>query len=227
MNLTNLRKRFRLHVPSAKVSSVSDDRVDLLLNEGVNEVNLIAQVYKTPNDNPSEFTSVVGKQVYKFSEEITDYLGISKGGVWITDDNGNYFELIPKTKEWFDDHLDNYWDNSNAIPQYYYIDGDDLVFDSPFSAARTVRIYHLKLATDMDNGNNFPWTNTTTEITAFRPLDKAIVAYAVWQIQPSLGKSAQIQQKEIEFNRAIQLGMRRVRRRRDFTSHESTRMTFA
>lgn len=215
--------RFRILVPAAKKSVVPDSKVHLLLNEGVEEVNQIAKIFKSSTDS----NSVASKQTYQLSDDFPNCTGIAKGGVWYKNDNSKFFRVIPKTREWFDDQLENWWEASDAQPQYYFVEGDDLTFNAPFDAVRSIRLWHLKKTVAMTSGANYPWNNTTTEIIMFRPLDNAIIAYAIREVQNALGKKGDWDKKDTEFQVKIRKGMRRVRRRPDFTSDFAAGMTFS
>jgi len=223
MNRGQLKARFKLLVPSAKKSAVPTATLELLLDEGVEQVNQVAKIFKIETD----FNSEVGKQTYKLSEDVPNYSGIAKGGVWIDDSNSKAVRAFPKTREWFDDNFQNWWEASNAIPQYYFIEGDDLTFETPYSAVRNIRIWHLRKTVSMSSDTRFPWSNGSIEIVAFRPLDNAIVAYAIREVQHALGKSGDWAAKNAEYRAKLILGMRRVRRRPDFLSDFSAEMTIA
>lgn len=223
MTRDELVTRFRLLVPEAKLSVIGNSKVHLLLNEGVEETNQIAKVFKGSTDKNGS----VGKQTYKLSEDFPNCAGIDKGGVWVDNDDGKAFRMIPKTREWFDDNLENWWEASNGYPQYYFVEGDDLTFNTPFDIVRNIRVWHLKKTIPMSSGSNYPWSDSSTEIVKFRPLDNSIISYAIREVQHALGKKGDYAKKDAEFQAKIRRGMRRVRRRPDFTSDHSAGITFA
>lgn len=222
MNRGQLRTRFRLLEPNAKLSVLSNAKLQLLLDEGVEEVNQIAKIYKGFTDKDG----TIGKQTYSLADDFPNFSGMDKGGVWVDDDNSKKFRMIPKTREWFDDNFSNWWEASNAYPQYYFQEGDDLTFNTPFDSAREIRVWHLLKTTSMSSDSNHPWNNSATQIQALRPLDNAIIAYAIREVQRSLGKKGDYVARDAEFQAKVRRGMIRVRRRPDLTSDFSAQMKF-
>lgn len=205
--------RIRRQLPSATVESVSNDDIMTELNIGADECNRYAQIYK----GYTEFTSEIGKQVYALSQYVPNYLGIEKSGVWFLVGT-SLKELFPKTKRWLDLNIRNWKDLGSGEPQWYYVDGNDLLLYPKPSTASTVRIYHLLKATPMDNLNNYPWLNTTTEVTALQPMDKAIIAHARWQLSPAVGK-LEDDPNYSRFLLAVKDAQTQIRRRPDISSN--------
>lgn len=218
MTLTEMITRFKILVPSAIDSGVGNAEITDFLNEAVNEINYVTKIFK----GKTEWESDVGTQTYQFSSKIPNYSGMAKSGVWYETATANKFlEVIPKSEEWLDNYFSNWRDSANGVPQYYFADGDELTFNTPFNAVRTIRVFHTKLAVAMDSGDNYPWNNLTTEITAFRPMDVAIIDYVRWKIQPSLGKDAKGLLTQAQFSASALSGARKIRRRPDRTSYRS------
>jgi len=207
-------------VPSAKKSAISDSKVTTLLNQGCDEVNLLIQIYK----GYTEFTSEADTGIYSLASNVPNYLGMSKNGVWWTTASSTLQRLFPKTMKWLDKRKENWRDGASGEPQYYWQEGDDLGFDPTPSAARTVRVYHLMKATPMTTSTKYPFTNGDSEVTAFRPLDDAIVAYARWKVANMLGKDKLGVLTEQEFIEITKRKARQVRRRPDITSGDAGRM---
>jgi len=226
MTLGQLRARFRARVPSAKSAGITNTTMNNLLNEGVDEVNLIAKVYN--KSNGSEFESTINKQTYSISKDavISDYLAIGKSGIWFEKSDGTFERLIPKTRVWFDDNIRNWREASAGDPQFYYVEGDEIGFDVPFSASRTLRVFHLLKSIAMDSDDNYPWVNTTTEVTALMAMDNAIVAYARWQVQPALGKDKNGVLTEQQFQKEALASGRKVKARDDYSNYFSNGMSF-
>lgn len=210
--------RIRRQLPAATVESISDDDIRTELNIGVNEANRWTQVYK----GYTEFSFVPEQQIYSLSEYVPDYLGITKTGVWWQDASEKFQFRVSKTIKWLDLHIPNWRDAGSGQPFWYWIDGDELGFYQKPSTAYTVRMYHLKKATSMDNNNNYPWKNTTTEVTAFQGIDDAIIAYARMRLSPAVGKDGNENPLYQEFIREINKARQQIRRRKDLMADLDT-----
>jgi hypothetical protein len=143
---------------------------------------------------------------------------MAKEGVYFKNSSGDWTEIFPKTRAWLDQINPNWLnDTSVAVPKWYWVEGDELGFHQKPSTAYTLggRVYHLKKATPMDNGDKYPWTNTTSEITAFIPLDDAIIAYAKWRLAPALGQVTEQDLTYREFIAECSKGAKKVNRRPD------------
>ena len=214
MTLGELVLRVRRQLPAATVESIPDSTIWGELNIGVNYVNRKAQVYQ----GYTEFSFVLEQQIYSISDIAPNYLGIVKSGIWWKDDSDTFKYRIATTRRWLDSKIPNWRDASSGVPFWYWIDGDELGFYVKPSTAWTCRIYHLMKAVSMDNANNYPWKNTTTEVTSLQPLDDAIVSYAIWKLSAAVGKDSNATPEEALFLREIQKGMQEIRRRKDLTS---------
>lgn len=214
MNLGAFVSRIRRQMPSATVESISDAELWSEINLAVDECNRYAQVYK----GYTEFSSVVGKQIYPLSQYVPNYNGISKDGCWYLVGT-SLKELFPKTIRWLDLWIRNWKDMTNGEPQWYWVEGNDLGLYPKPATSSTLRIYHLLKATPMDNSNNYPWTNTTSEVMALQPMDGAIVAYVRWKISSAVGQPGQSDPLYSEYLREIKRAQTQIRRRPDIMSH--------
>jgi hypothetical protein len=224
MTLTELRTLFRIQVPMAKASGIDDAALDVLLNQAPDEINLIAQIYK----GYSDFQVSINDLSNSLPAKVPTYMGMAKGGIFYQDSASNWVQIYPQTKAWFDTNIPNYQNSSAGIPQYYYVEDDVIVWDRPWSAVYTVRIYHLKKATAMSSGSVYPWSGSATQNLTMRPMDNAIVAYAKWRVQPALGKDEQGNYRGgstyNEFIAEVRMGSSKIRRRPDLYAQSTTRM---
>ena len=211
MNLGEMILRVRRQLPAATVESVPSEVITTELNIGVNYVNRAVQVYQ----GYTEFNFVPEQQVYSLATVVPSYLGIVKSGVWWKDDSGTFKYRIAKTRRWLDSNIPNWRDATSGVPFWYWVDGDELGFYLKPSTAWACRVYHLKKATAMDNNSNYPWMNSTTEVTALQPLDDAIISYAIWKLSAAVGKDTRETPEEALYLRELQKGMTQVRRRKD------------
>jgi len=215
MTLSEMTTRVRNQLPAATVESVSDDIIWRELNIAVNECNRLSQVYQ----GYTEFTTVVDKQIYNFSTYVPLYLGMAKDGVWFNNSGTSLKELFPKTIRWLDLWIRNWRDLTSGEPQWYWVLGDDLGLYPKPSTAATLRVYHLKKATAMDNANNYPWTNTTTEVTALQAFDKPITTYARWALTSAVGVPTNEDPLYKRFLLEVKLAKEQTNRRPDWSSH--------
>lgn len=223
MTLNQLIQRLRIQVPDAKKSVVSDADVTTLLNEACDKVNLIAKIYK----GSVLFNMTINVQKYDLSDVASRFVTPDKSPARFLTSDSTYRRMYPKTRAWMDKKVENWLDASAGDPQYYWFDGDEFWCHPKPSATRTngFKLYGLLSAVPMDSGDNYPWTNTTKEIKAFRPMDIALVAYARWQISPALGKDALGKLDYAGFLEEVNRGMRQVKRRPDIMSDDSLQMS--
>lgn len=217
MKLSELLVRVNLAVPNIKTTGISDDEITTLLNQACDEVNLLGKFYQGYTD----FDIVSGTFIYNLSTVCPNYLGMSKKPLLIKDGDRNWTQIIPKTAFWIESFIPNWRDASSAdIAQYYWIEGDELGIYPPIDEARTDsgRLYHLKKATAMSNNDHYPWSGATTEISAFKPLDHALIAFCMWKLGATLNEKTQERYSWEEFLKEVQRGMRQVLRRPDLTS---------
>lgn len=224
MTLLDFKKRVKLGVPNIGSTGISDDYLTTLINQAVDKVNLLTKVYRTYTD----FDIEADTRIYDLSSIAPTYLGRDKRGLFFKDSNDKWQDLIPKTEAWLSERYPDYLNASSVtLPEYYYITGDELGFYPPASTAKTLggRLYHLKKATEMTTDADYPFTGSTTEITAFEPLDDAIIAYCRWKISPSYGAVTDVDLREQEYLKECRKGAMQVKRSPDITNDSSVRIT--
>lgn len=219
MNLGRMISRVRRQLPQASVESISAEDITAELNAGVDECNRLSQVFKGYTDVVAE----VGKQIYPLHTYVPRWLGSSKNGVWWFDvTTGTSYWLFAKTIRWLDLYIRNWRDQVAGHPQWYWTEGNDLGFYPKPSTAGTIRVYHLLKATPMDNNNNYPWENLTTEITALQAFDDAIIAYARWKLSPAVGDAGEANPLFKEFMYEVNKASQQTKRRKDMMSDYDT-----
>lgn len=214
MTLSEMISRVRRSLPSLTVESASDDVIRGELNIGVNEVNRRCQVYR----GYTEFNFVPEQQLYKLNEVCPRYQGITKNGIWWKDDSGKFKYRVAKTMRWLDSQIPNWRDAPSGIPFWYFIENSFIGFYQKPSGSQKVRIHHLMSPVPMDNGSNYPWENTSSELTSLQSLDDAIIAYAVLKLSPAIGQDNKETPAEALFAREIAKAMQQIRRRPDLMS---------
>ena len=220
MKLSRFLVRLKSEVPSINQIGATDDQLTDILNEGVDKVNVFTKVYKGYTD----FAIEAEKQIYNLSTVVPTFLGISKPGVFFKDSNSAWQVVYPKTLAWLSKTYPTFLNASSvAVPKWYWQEGDDLGFHNKpsTSLANGCRIYHLKKGTPMSSGDHYPFTGSTTQITAFEPLDDGILAYAKWQLTPAFGKMIDIDLGEQRFLKECRKGAKQIKRRPDLTLDSS------
>lgn len=186
MQLSAFLTRCKVKIPSIKATGISDIDLTSIINEAVTEVNIITKVYR----GYTNFNLVSGQSVYLLSTYVPTFQQIVTAGLWMTTTGlaTDLGRVIPRTEEWLNKRLPSWRSaNTSTRPQYYYQSGDNLVIYPPVNAniVNGGRLHHLILPTPM-TGNAYPFTGSAVEITALRPLDKAIVEYVRWTLDPAL-----------------------------------------
>lgn len=221
MKLSELLERCKLEIPNMNQNGMKDSQITRLLNQACDQVNLLTKVYAGYTD----FAVTAEKQIYNLSESVPLYLGRDKRGLYFKDANNKWHPVTPKTEAWFRRvHSDYLNGTSAAIPQYCWIDGDELGFYQNPSVTSTARLYHLKKSTDMSSNDHYPFTGTTSQITAFIPLDDALIAYARWKISPSFGPVTDQDLRQRDFVNECRKGAKQIKRKPDLTHDYGNRM---
>lgn len=215
MNLPSFITRCKVKIPSVKATGLSDADLTTIINEAVTEVNLITKVYR----GYTNFNIVNGLSVYPLSQYVPLFQQIVTAGLWVTI-TGNVTDMvrvIPRTEEWLNKRLPS-WRSAlpSTLAQYYYQSADNLVVYPPMNAniANGARLHHTILPTPMV-GNVFPFTGSGVEITALRPLDKAIIEYVRWVVDPALALVKGEDQGYIRFITFCQTAMRQIKAKPD------------
>ena len=216
MTLAEFIQRIKLQVPNLGQTGVTDAYLTTLLNTGINSVNALCKVYSGYTD----FNIEAEKRIYELSLIVPRFLGRDKRGLFFKNSDDKWDDVIPKTEAWLSKKYPNYLNaTSSAIPQYYYIQGNELGFYPPPSTSKTLggRLYHLKKAHPMTASDHYPFSGTTTEITAFNPLDDAIIAYCRWKLAPAYGSVTDVDLREREFVNECRKAAAQVKRSPDLS----------
>lgn len=223
MILSEFIQRVKLQVPNIGNTGVTDPYLRSLINKAVDQANLLAKVYSGYTD----FNIEAEKRVYDISTIVPFYLGRDKRGLFIKDINGKWTDVIPKTEAWLSERYPDYLNSTSvALPEYYYILGDELGFypQPSTSIAGGARLYHLKKSTPMTNDNHYPFKGSTVEVTAFTPLDDAIIAYCKWKLSPAFGAVTDQDIRYREFAEECRKGAMQIKRSPDIMNDSGSGM---
>ena len=219
MNLGEFIQRIKLQVPNISSTGATEPYLKTLIHSAVNAVNALCKVWAGYTD----FNIEAGKAVYDLSSVCPTFLGRDKRGLFFKDSNDKWQDVDPKTEAWLAERYPDYLNASSVeIPQYYYIRGNELGFYPPPSTSKALgcRLYHLKKGNPMTQDSHYPFSGTASEITAFVPLDDAIICYCRWKLAPAYGSVTDIDIREREFLAECRKGSMQVRRSPDL-SHDS------
>ncbi|MEA2036129.1 MAG: hypothetical protein U9O94_01370 [Nanoarchaeota archaeon] len=223
MKLSELIIRVKLEVPNMNQTGLNDTEIAALLNQACDQVNLLTKVYKTYTD----FNIVAEKRSYLMSEDVPTFLGTDKRGLFFKDSNNDWQDITPKTLGWISERYPDFLNASSAaLPRWYWFDGDLLEFHEPPSTTKSsgARLYHLKKSGSMSGDDDYPFTGTSSQITAFLPLDDALIAYCKWKIAPAFGVVQDIDLRQRDFINECKKAAMQIKRRRDLTNDSSYRM---
>jgi hypothetical protein len=215
MQLGAMRQRVYNFIPQTTAATITPTSINVELNNGMNKVAELTECYR----GTAYCSTIAGQQKYSLSSLVPNYLSIWKSGMWFIDSSGEFQKVWPKTKRWLDNFLIN-WRNSASVevPTWYVIDGDSLIFQPAPSGVNQFTIDSSIYGQPMTSDTNYPWTNSTTEITSLRPMDDAIVAYAVWKLAPAVFDNEGRNYYEGQFKNECNFGIKILRRRWDMTS---------
>ena len=218
MTLSEYRTLVRLYVPSAKVTRVNNAQLDNLINRGVNDVNEFSLAYQ----GNKKINVVADSEEIKISEDIDDYLTIDSSGIWWnsgTAASPNWLKLDPKTMESLSRDYPIWRDDSPDDPRRYVIEGNKITFNPPPDTALSegFHVYYIKTANAMTSGENYPFTGTNVEISAFRVLDDAIIDYVRWKLARPLGQDQLGILSESDYMKSLAEKTRQLKRRLDLT----------
>lgn len=217
MKLSRFLNRIKFQLPS--LTGVDDNTLTDLLNDGCDETNQRIKAYKGYTD----FDVIAEQQTYAISEIAPNALSIEKKPIYLKDSNGDWQKVYPKTKDWLTRVYPNWLNQESSFPQWYWVEGDELGFhpkpDTSYSTGG--RMYHLKKAVDMASPDSYPFSGTTVEIRAFRPMDDAILSYARWKLSPAVGAVTDADLREREYLTECRKAATQIRRRPDIANDDA------
>jgi len=225
MKLSDLKQRCKLKLVNLGQTGITDDYLTELLNQACDRCNGIGKFYT----KTSYFDSLEDVAEYAISENIPDFLGIENVSIYFKLSSGEWKEVYGKTKQYIQRIFPDFINAASVTqPQYYYIDGDRLNFYPPPDTARTdaFRVEHLRTANLMSSDDHFPFSGSTVEITAFRPMDEALIAFVGWKAKPQYGTVADTDMGEDGFLKAVRKAKRQIKRRPDATGSPYNGMRF-
>lgn len=224
MILTDFRTLIRALVPGAIKTVISDTVMDLLINKGVDEVNVLADALT----NTASFTATAEKGEYNIFKEVAkDFIAPGKTGLW-WDDGTQWRQLDSETLKSMNVQYPTWRNDDSGDPRRFYQDGNRLVIH-PKPDTTLVQGFlfddYIQAATKMTDGTHFPFTgNKDEELVMLRPLDDAIIDYVRYRLQVMVGKDQKGVISEQEFLAGTQRKAALIQRRPDFGTNINFRM---
>lgn len=189
MTLDNFRTLIRAYVPSAKISVVDNTLLDLMINEGVKDVNIYAMAMKANK----KFTATANQQEYAFSTVIDDFITMDEAGLWWNAGSASstdWRRMDPYERASLDDMFPRWKDDAVGSPFRYFIENDTLTVHPTVETTLSNGFwaFYIRKPTSMTLSTHYPFSGSTTEIGALSVLDDAIVDYVRWKIARIVGQ---------------------------------------
>lgn len=225
MNLGNLRTMARAQVPGAKKTRINNTTLDIILNNGKDDVATKSICLKA-NQKFAIAAISSGISEYNLSDIVNRFLVIDKAGLlYRSSITADYDRLDPKTIEWLDQNRPHWRDEDPGTPRYYYQNGNilGLVPAASDSVAQGGWLYFGQRPPDMTEGEHYPFGGAS-EISRLVPLQQAILAYARWQLRFILNKGLdEYRMGERAYKDEVAIRIAEIKRRPDISAHEGTK----
>lgn len=221
MLLSNFRILAKGYIPGAKSQVITTDVLDLIINNGVLDVATYSCCLKANK----KFTVTAEQQEYVLSTVLGDYLTPDKPGLWWS--NGTDFkQLNPRTLHWLDKNRPNWRSLTSASPQDYTIDGDVLtIIPKPDTTlSQGFWFYYGKKPTPMTQGEHYPFTGSSVELTHLSIFDEAILQFVSWKVNPILSKDNLVDITEQAYKRELANKILLFKARPDIANSTDARM---
>lgn len=229
MKLSDLESFIRLIVPSANTKKVNQTKLRLLINKGVRNVNVLGKVL-TKSGN---FKALDGVSEYIITEqsELSDFVLIGESGVWHNRgsvDDPFLRELEGADRSYLNERFPNWYVQASGTPLYAVVEPNLITIHAKPSADLDDGFFlpdYVYKPTDMSNGDQYPFSGTTTEFTQLEVLDDAIIDYVRWMLGLSVGKDQQGIVTRKEYEATVTTTTRLLKRRPDFKSNRDNVMS--
>ena len=177
MQLKDLKRLTRGLVPKALLSKVSNELLELSINEMARDINSRLKLLK----QNSKFTVTADTYRYDLSDPavtVTRFLKIDEMGLWWNAGSASstdWRRMRPKTVKWFDNNFVQWRDQGSQDPLYQAKDGTDLViYPTPDTTlAEGFWLYFIENTRYMTDPNHYPF-GYTSEIPEYSTLHKVI-----------------------------------------------------
>lgn len=225
MKLGDFKTFIRSMVPSANKSAVNDTFLEMLINKGVREVNILTAAFV----GDAYFDISEDIKTYNLRDEVedNDFVGIGPSGLWMNKGSAsspNWRQLDGVTRAFIDEKYPNWINASSGNPLMYFVKSGQLVVYPANDADLTDGFWlpdYVKKAVDMTNDEHYPFTGSDNKLADLEPLDDAIIDYVRWHLKHSVGSDQKGIITRQEFEACVQKRKRVINNRPDIakTNH--------
>lgn len=189
--------------PDLTTDAISNADLNTVLNEGALDLAQRGDAFI----RTATFSSVASTQEYVLSgasAQVSNFLDLyyPAGAMSYTDANSkvkvspNHFTIV--SEKWLNLHLPAWRDASASDTlQHVYLafDSNGYLVLGVYPKSKTAitnafKLWYKSRGADMSGDGNYPWTNSTTNLTHTEPWQKAIAHYASWRIHAEITKKA-------------------------------------
>lgn len=217
MNLGELRTLARAYVPLAKIRTVTNTTLDLILNQGAVDVAAESICLKANE----KFNVVEDQTDYDLSSVVTRYLIVDRPGLWYRDSSSDdYKRLYPKTEKWLDINRVGWRDEDPSEPVYYYIASNTLrlVPAGDGDVSDGLWLYFGQKPAFMTDAAHYPFGGTS-EIESLSILSEPILYYWKWKARYIFNEGVDnYRLGENEYKRELARKIKMIYRRPDLTA---------
>lgn len=189
--------------PAMTTDTISDVNLNSLLNEGAVDLadKGTAFIIRVQWDSAASTSEYV---LSGASAKVDNYLGLLDpdefgfNGLIYVDDGGKSrtcpADFKMTSQPWLDMNLPG-WRDADASDTLKYValgfNTNGYLVLNTYPKAETAitnafTLYYKSRGTDMSADANYPWTNTTTELSHLEPYMKGIAYYALWQLHKNI-----------------------------------------
>ena len=222
MTLDQFRTVIRAYVPSAQVSVIGNTLLDLLINKGVDDVNLRAAAYL----GDKKFNVTAEVRTLELHTVISDFAAMAEGGVWWntgTASSVDWKKLDPYTRRSLNDQYPQWMNQTSSDPLRYIQEGDNLQIDPMpnTTLSNGFWAFYIKKATSMTDGTHYPFSGSTIQIASLSILDDAIIDYVRWKLAGPLKSDNQGILLEQDYEKSVAQKIQLFKRRLDISANNS------
>lgn len=199
MKLEDLISLCRLYVPEVDSTVISDANTTIILNIAAQKFVYLAEALP----GSTLFNAVADKQIYNLSTYVTTYAKPRPEGLWWYDSaNSSWVRLKGRTIKWLDVELPKWRDVSSGNPEYYSIDGDEiLVYPKPDTAyTNGFKLYHFKVSKDMEAGFYLFSGSDTLRYPFLVNYEEDLIDYYKYRAKQIMGYGSDAQEALTMFN---------------------------
>lgn len=224
MILSDFKTLIRAYVSGAKIAVITETMLELLINKGVDDVNIRASALT----GDKKFNVTAESRTYVASSVISNFVAFAEGGLWWNAGSAssqNWRKLDPLMRQSLNDQFPRWMSQTSDNPIRYIHEGDNIIIDPIPKTTLTDGFwaFYVKKATAMTQGTHYPFSGSTTEIANLLVLDDAIIDYVRWKLNPILGKKAEGVIVEEDYRKSLAEKIQLFKRRLDISANPYAR----